>query len=94
VADSEYEAVPAAALVFDPPVVRQAPPIDLSRYGRAPEAFVGYEQGTVEYHYVRVDDRQRAGDGWNRGFGWGGSWGYGDRYERRAVSERIGVRYR
>ena len=94
-ADSgEYEAVPAAALVFTPPVVRQEPPLDLSRAGRATEAFVGYEQGIVEYHYVRTDDRQRSGDGWSRTWGWGSSGGYGDRYERRAVTERIGVRYR
>jgi hypothetical protein len=96
-ADSDYgryEAVPAAALVFTPPVVRQEPPLDLSREGRATEAFVGYEQGIVEYHYVRTDDRQRAGDGWNRGWGWGSHGGHGDRYERRAVTERVGVRYR
>jgi hypothetical protein len=90
----EYEAAPAAALVFTPPVVRQEPPLNLSREGRATEAFVGYDQGTVEYLYVRTDDRQRSGDGWNRTFGWGSSGGYGDRYERRAVSERFGVRYR
>ena len=90
----EYEAVPAAALVFTPPVVRQEPPLDLSRAGRATEAFVGYEQGIVEYHYVRTDDRQRSGDGWNRTWGWGSFGGHGDRYERRAVTERIGVRYR
>jgi hypothetical protein len=92
-ADVEFDAVPAAALVFDPPVARQEPPLQLSRQGRATEAFVGYEQGIVEYHYVRVDDRQRTGAGWDRGFGVG--WGaWGDRYERRAVSERFGVRYR
>jgi hypothetical protein len=90
----EYEAVPAAALVFTPPVVRQEQPLDLSREGRATEAFVGYDQGTVEYLYVRTDDRQRSGDGWNRSSGWGSSGGYGDRYERRAVTERVGVRYR
>jgi hypothetical protein len=90
----EYEAVPAAALVFTPHVVRQEEPLDLSRAGRAPEAFVGYEQGTVEYHYVRTDDRQRSGDGWHGGWGWGSFGGYGDRYERRAVTERVGVRYR
>ena len=92
--DREYEAVPAAALVFTPPVVRQEQPLDLSREGRATEAFVGYDQGTVEYLYVRTDDRQRSGDGWDRTFGWGSHGGYGDRYERRAVTERVGVRYR
>jgi hypothetical protein len=92
--EGEYEAAPAGALVFTPPVVRQEQPLDLSRAGRATEAFVGYDQGTVEYLYVRTDDRQRSGDGWNRTFGWGSSGGYGDRYERRAISERVGVRYR
>ena len=91
----QYDAVPAAAaLVFTPPVVRQESPLDLSRQGRATEAFVGYEEGTVEYHYLRIDDRQRTGDGWNRGWGWGGYGASGDRYERRAISERVGVRYR
>ena len=90
----EYDAVPAAALVFTPPVVRQEPPLELSRAGRATEAFVGYDEGTVEYHYLRIDDRQRTGDGWNRGWGWGGFGSSGDRYERRAISERVGVRYR
>jgi hypothetical protein len=90
----QYEAVPAAALVFTPPMVRQEQPLDLSREGRATEAFVGYDQGTVEYLYVRTDDRQRSGDGWNRSWGWGSYGGHGDRYERRAVTERVGVRYR
>jgi hypothetical protein len=88
------EAVPAAALVFTPPLVQQELPLDLSRAGRATEAFVGYEQGIIEHHYVRTDDRQRTGDGWNRGWGWGSVGGYGDRYERRAITERFGVRYR
>jgi hypothetical protein len=86
--------MPAAALVFTPPVVRQEQPLDLSREGRATEAFVGYEQGIVEYHYVRTDDRQRSGDGWGRSWGGGPFGGYGDRYERRAVTERVGVRHR
>ena len=93
-ADGQYEAVPAAALVFTPPLVLQEQPLELSRSGRATEAFVGYEQGVTEYHYLRVDDRQRSGDGWDHGWGWGAFGTSGDRYERRAISERIGVRYR
>src|SRR5688500_5910968 len=94
-AGAEDEARPAAAVVFTPPLVRQEQPLDLSRSGRATEAFVGYEQGVVEHYYVRTDNRQRSGDGWNRGWGWGwGTGAHGDRYERRAVTERMGVRYR
>ena len=77
----------AAALVFEPALVREGPPVELSRDGRQPEAFVGYAEGVAEYFYVRWDDRQ-------------GNWGTGrhgggfDRFERRAVSEKVGALYR
>lgn len=77
----------AAALVFEPAMAREGPPLELSRDGRQPEAFVGYAEGVAEYFYVRWDDRQ-------------GNWGTGrhgggfDRFERRAVSEKVGALYR
>ena len=75
----------AAALVFEPPAGRGVPPAVLARDDRQPEAFVGYAEGVTEYFYVRWDDRQS-----NRGRGYYG----GDRYERRAISEKVGVLYR
>lgn len=75
----------AAALVFEPPVARDVPPPMLARDGRHPEAFVGYAEGEREYFYLRWDDRQSN---------WGRGRHGGDRYERRAISERVGVLYR
>jgi hypothetical protein len=76
----------AAALVFDPPMAGGLAPGALAREGRDPQAFVGYAEGVAEYFYLRWDDRQ-------------GNWGSGrhggfDRFERRAVSEKVGVLYR
>jgi hypothetical protein len=86
----------AAALVFAPPIAATGPQPDLSRDDRQPSAFVGYPEGVVEFFSVRWDDRQVGGD-WGGGFGFrsgsGGS-GFGDRYERRAVSEKVGALYR
>lgn len=89
-AASEYEgeAVPAAAsaLVFRPPLAPDDLDAALARAGRDPSAFVGYDELITEYYYVRTDDRQASGFG---PFGFNG-----DRHERRAVSEKVGVRYR
>jgi hypothetical protein len=87
-------AVTASALVFDPPVIAGEEPLELSRADRAPGAFVGYEGPTVEHFYIRLDDSQigaRFGGGGRFGRGGGGTF---DHYERRAVTERLGVRYR
>ena len=75
----------AAALVFEPPVARDVPPPMLERDGRQPEAFVGYAEGVTESFYLRWDDRQSN---------WGRGRHGGDRYERRAISEKVGVLYR
>ena len=84
---------PAAALAFSPPLLQDAPAIELSRDLRRPAAFVGYPESVAEFFYVRWDDRQSGGDG--RGFGSrGGGSGSRDRYERRAISEKSGVLYR
>ena len=94
----EYdEAVTASALVFDPPVTIGEEPLELSRADRQPGAFVGYDGPTVEHVYIRMDDSQIGssfGGGGRRG-GWGGGGGGSfDFYERRAITERIGVRFR
>ena len=93
-AEREYEAVTASALVFDPPIIANDEPLELSRAERQPGAVVGYDVGVVERFYIRLDDRQIGNNfhgGGRRGGRGGGSF---DRYERRAVTERVGVRYR
>jgi hypothetical protein len=94
----ECEAVPAAALVFDPPMIQNDPPLQLSRADREPRVFMGYEGPVVETYYVRFDDRQ-IGYGLNGRFSGSGGGRFGasgnvDLYERRAITERTGVRYR
>jgi hypothetical protein len=76
----------AAALVFEPSVVRDGLGPELSRDGRQPEAFVGFTEGVAEYFYLRWDDRQAN---WGNGHHGGDDW-----YERRAVSEKMGALYR
>lgn len=93
----EYdEAVTASALVFDPPVTIGEEPLELSRADRQPGAFVGYQGPTVEHFYIRMDDSQVGSSfgGGGRYGGWGGGGGSFDFYERRAITERSGVRFR
>lgn len=88
----EPRAVVASALVFDPPVIQNDAPLELSRADREPRVSLGYQDLTTESFYIRMDDLQS-----NDAFGIHGiSGGRGsfDRYERRAVTERAGVRYR
>jgi hypothetical protein len=72
-----------ASLVFDPPLVASEPKIDISRAGRAPEAFAGFEEIITTYYYLRVDDRQLNYNGRAH-----------DRFEREAITTRVGVTYR
>jgi hypothetical protein len=69
-------------LVFDPPVISGERPLELARDVRQPSAFVGFDEVTTTHFYLRTDDRQFMTD-WE-----------GNRYERRAISEKFGVRYR
>ena len=91
----EADAVVASALVFDPPVAQDEEPLALSRVDRQPGVSVGYEDLTTETFYIRMDDRQsfNGSSGGSRG-GHGRGSGSFDRYERRAITERTGVRYR
>ncbi len=75
-----YEEKPSAALAFVPPIAAYAPALDLSRDGRAPEAFVGFDTLSTSFFYDRTDDRQTND---NSGH-----------YLRRTVIERVGVSYR
>jgi hypothetical protein len=79
-----YDDAVAAALVYDPPVVADSPRLEISREGRAPTAYAGFEDITTTFYYLRVDDRQQSyGSGWHN-----------DRFERQAITERVGVSYR
>lgn len=74
-----YEDRPAAALAYAAPVGSLIPDEVLDRDLRAPRAFMGYTPGYTEFYWVRTDDRFRFGEG------------HADRYERRAVSTRVGI---
>jgi hypothetical protein len=90
--ESVYDrATVASALLYDPPLVASGPRIEISRAGRAPEAYAGYEELTTTYYYLYQDDRQL---GYGGGFGGGGSWRNHDRFERQAITQRVGVSYR
>jgi hypothetical protein len=88
---TEYESNASSVLVFDPPITRGAPRLDLARADRGPAAFVGYDEGVAEYFYRRVDDQQN----YNNFGNWGAGFGTDDsNYNRRTVTETVGVRYR
>jgi hypothetical protein len=71
---------PALSLAFAPAIAAAEPPIALWRDDRIPAAFVGYEELSTSFIYIRTDDRQ-TDDGT----------GY---YVRRAIVEKVGVGYR
>lgn len=76
-----YEPAPAAALVFDPPMVAYAPLPAFSREGRSPSAFYGYEQPSVETYQLYQRDTQRNDR-------------YPDFYDRTTYSGRSTTTYR
>jgi hypothetical protein len=86
---------PVVALAYAPPVAQGNGYGSLDRAGRQPQAFVGYETLVTEYFWLRTDDRFRfyTSGGGRSGSGHGSGFGStaNDRYERRAVSTRIGV---
>src|SRR5437763_16303786 len=62
VSDTELkneDAIAASALVFDPPIASSEAPLDLARDVRERTAFVGYDQLTTTFFYLRNDDNQR-----------------------------------
>jgi hypothetical protein len=68
---------PALALACEPPITANQPALYLDRESREPAAFAGYDQPTVTYSDLQVNDNyQPFHDG---------------SYERQAISERIGV---
>jgi hypothetical protein len=72
----------ASSLAFDPPVIADEPALELSRAGRGTTAFVGFEEVITTHFYLRTDDHQRFYDR------------DGGHFDRRAVSETFGTRYR
>jgi hypothetical protein len=84
-----YSPASAAALAFDPPVLAGTPRLDLSRDGRGPAAFAGFNDATTTYYFLESNDT------WSdyAGGGWGGRGGNPNDYQRQAVSETFGISY-
>jgi hypothetical protein len=74
--EESYEPALASALVFTPPISINDPPVELSRADREPGAFVGFEDQTRSFLYVRTEDRYSS-DGQGR-------------FERRSIVEQLG----
>ena len=83
---SVYDGAVAASLVFSPPVTATGETQDFSREGRAPSAYAGFED-VQTFYYLYQDDRQQR-------WGNGGIYGNHDRFERQAITQRVGVSYR
>ena len=71
---------PALALACDPPITQGQPALYLDRDPRQPAAFAGYDQSTVTYSYLRVDDFYNPDKSGN--------------YNRDSVTERLNVNTR
>jgi len=83
-----YSAENASALAFDPPVLAGTPRLDLSRDGRGPSAFEGFDEGSTTYYFLQTSDYYSDFGGGR--FGRGGNPDY---YQRNAVSETYGISY-
>lgn len=80
---SVYEGAVAASLIYGPAVPPYAGQIDLSREGRAPAAYAGFDDVITTYYYLYQEDRQLQCGGLSH-----------DRFERQAITQRFGVSYR
>jgi hypothetical protein len=87
-----YDDAVAASLVYEPAVTLSSPRVEVAREGRANEAYAGFEDVISTFYWLRVDDRQ-VDYGANRTRSGARGWS-GDRYERRAISTRVGVTHR
>jgi hypothetical protein len=83
-----YSLASASALAFDPPVLAGEPRLDLSRDGRGPAAFDGFDEGRTTYYFLQSND-------WYLDFAVRGARGgqFPDYYQRHAVSETFGISY-
>jgi|SRR4051812_48593140 hypothetical protein len=75
-----YSEAASSSLAFSPPIAQNEPPVVLNRDQRQPGVFIGFEDVTASYFYIRTDDRM-TNDGT-------------DHYVRRSIIEKIGVSYR
>jgi hypothetical protein len=95
--EAAYSSPATAALVFDPPATAGQPPLALARADREPTAFIGFPSLSAEFYDIHTDDNQTYYG--NGGFGRGGSGGWNGGgnsgyFQRRTVSDRVGVIYR
>jgi len=70
----------SSSLAFSPPVAQNEPPVVLPRDQRQQGVFIGFDEVSASYFYIRTDDRM-TNDGT-------------DHYVRRSIIEKIGVSYR
>src|SRR4051812_17753506 len=75
-----YSEAASSSLAFSAPIAQGEPPVVLNREQRQPGVFIGFEDVTASYFYIRTDDRMT-----NNGT---------DQYVRRSIIEKIGVSYR
>jgi hypothetical protein len=80
---SVYDGAVAASLVYTPPIVAHGDQPEFSRDGRAAAAYAGFDDVITTYYYLYQDDRQLKYGGQNH-----------DRFERQAITQRVGVSYR
>jgi hypothetical protein len=85
-----YSPAIATCLAFDPPVIAGTPRLDLSRDGRGPGAFDGFQDGSTTYYSINSYDLY---PGFAGGFGGSGAWA-GGYYQRQAISQTYGISYR
>ncbi len=81
----DYDSAVAAALIIQPPVAQDQPPLDIAREGRGQAAFAGFEETIFTHYYLFQDDQQQS---------YGRNGCRKDRFERRAIVEREGISYR
>src|SRR5436190_10487549 len=75
-----YSDSTSASLAFSPPIAQNEPPVILPRDQRQPGVFIGFDEVSASYFYIRTDDRM-TNDGT-------------DHYVRRSIIEKVGVSYR
>ena len=82
----------AASLMIDPPFVAAEGPIDIPRDERQATAYAGFEEFNITHYWLYQDDHQR-----DRAPSWGVRGFCGlrqDRFDRQAITQKIGVSYR
>jgi hypothetical protein len=81
VAERHYAPAAAATLAFDPPSGKARLAPNLWRDEREAAAFNGFQTESAEFYDVQTDDDQQY-------------YNYPSTYERRVLSDRVGVIYR